>query len=79
MTPLSSVVHTVAGTVAFAATCLRLMSPLNKATDTVGKCEDGVSSSTYSIIRCLLRDSLKISSKVQSVAHDVIARLITSR
>lgn len=49
---------------------LHLMSPLNKATDTVGKYEDGVSSSTYSIIRCLLRDWLKINFKVQSIMDD---------
>lgn len=50
---------------------LHLMSPLNKATDTVGKYEDGVSSSTYSIIRCLLRYWLKINFKVQSIIDDL--------
>lgn len=55
---------------------LHLMSPLNKATDTIGKYEDGVSSSTYSIIRCLLRDWLKINFKVQSIMDDLNMSLI---
>lgn len=76
--PQASAVHTVEDG-SLRSHLLHLMSPLNKATDTVGKYEDGVSSSTYSIIRCLLWDSLKISFKVQSIINDLIEGLITCR